>query len=313
MKKGIAFLTALGLTAILMSCAPNQTASNGKLKVAASFYPLAFFSEKIGDGLVSVTQITPGGVEPHDYDPSPQQLASVHDAQVFVMNGEGVDSWGDKVIDELKKNGVVTVRMVDTITPLGGFNENGETDPTQPSSANASVFDPHIWLDPVLAEKEVTLIRDAFIHADSAHADQYTKNADQLLAKLSALDQAYRSGLAQCTVRDIVTSHNAFRYLSKEYRLTSLAIAGIDPEQEPTPKRVAELADFAKKNHITYIFFESLVSPKIAQTVANEIGAQTLVLNPIEGLTSDDVAKGESYLTIMQENLQNLRTALRCQ
>src|SRR4029077_5157773 len=133
---------------------------------------------------------------------------------------------------------------------------------------------------------------DEFIKADPAHADAYTKNAGSLLSQLSTLDQEYKSGLAQCAVKDVVVSHNAFRYLAKEYGFQTLAISGLDPEQEPSPARIAQLADLAKREHIKYIFFETLVSPKIAQTVADEIGAQSLVLNPIEGLTSDDAAKG---------------------
>ena len=291
--------------------APNSP-DNGKLNVAASFYPLAFLSQQIGGDLVSVTQVTPGGVEPHDYEPTPQDLVAVHQAKVFIMNGAGVDGWADKVRDELEQNGVVTVRMLDKISPLGGFNEEGETDPLNPTSTNADVQDPHIWLDPVLVQREVILIRDAFLKADPAHADQYENNVIALISKLSALDQSYRSGLTGCALHDVVTSHNAFRYLAKEYGFITLAITGISPDEEPSAQRLAELADFARKNGVKYIFFETLVSPKLAQTVATEIGAQSLVLNPIEGLTPADTAKGADYLSIMKENLQNLRTAMQC-
>ncbi len=310
------------LMVLLASCAQSRTASQPasapssveipQLTVAASFYPLAYFAEQVGKGLVAVTQITPGGVEPHDYEPTPSQLASAYQAKVFLMNGEGVDAWGDKIIDDLKAHGVITIRMADTITPMGGFSESGEIDPTHPSSANANAYDPHLWLDPVLAEKEAALIRDAFVRADPAHAGEYQANAAALLGQLASLDREYRQGLAQCKVKDAVVSHNAFRYMAKEYGFTTLAIAGLDPEQEPSPSRVAALADLARREHIRYIFFETLVSPKIAQTVATEIGAQSLVLNPLEGLTKDDEEQGKDYLSIMRDNLQNLRTALQC-
>lgn len=283
------------------------------MPIAASFYPLAYLAEQVGGANVSVSQVTPGGVEPHEYEPSPQQLAAVHEAKVFLMNGSGVDGWGDKIIEELKQNGIVTVRMTDTIAAMGGFNEEGEEDPIHPSSEDANAQDPHIWLDPVLVKQEVMLIRDAFIEADPSHADAYRANADQLMQKLSALDSAYRSGLADCVQTFIVTSHNAFRYMAKEYGFQSLAIAGINAEEEPSSKRVAELADLAKAKGIKYIFFETLLSPKLAETVAKEIGAQSLVLNPIEGLTADDVAQGSDYFSVMQENLQNLRIAMQCQ
>ncbi len=282
------------------------------LGVAASFYPLAYLAQQVGGVNVAVTQVTPGGVEPHEYEPSPAELIAVHGAKVFLMNGAGVDGWADKVIDELKQKNIVTVRMTDTISPMGGFSEEGEEDPTHPSSADMNVQDPHFWLNPVLVKQEAALIRDAFIQADPAHADAYRANAAQLLQKLSALDSAYRSGLVNCSQSFIVTSHNAFRYMAKEYGFQSLAIAGINAEEEPSAQRLAELADLAKEKGIKYIFFETLVSPKISETVAQEIGAQSLVLNPIEGLTSEDEAGGADYFTIMQENLQNLRTAMEC-
>ncbi len=311
------FAVAVALLA-LASCTAQQPApasavpSAAVLKVAASFYPLAFFAEQVGKDLTDVTQITPGGVEPHDYDPSPQQLATVQDARVFIMNGAGADAWGDKVIDGLKRNGAVTLRMTDVIKPMGGFNEEGNADPLKPSAANANAYDPHIWLDPVLAKKEIALIRDAFIQADPAHAVQYARNANDVTGQLSSLDREFRRGLQHCAVKDAVVSHNAFRYMAQEYGFSTLAVAGLDPEQEPSPERIAQLADFGKKNGIKYIFFETLASPKIAEALADEIGAQSLVLNPIEGLTENEEKNGDNYLTLMRQNLQNLRTAMQC-
>ncbi len=306
----LSLVTVIFLAACSYAVAPESQ----KLSVAASFYPLAYFSEQIGGDLVSVAQITPGGVEPHDYEPSPQELALAHDAKVFFMNGAGVDAWADKIIDELRQHGVVTVKMTDIISPMGGFQEQGEQDPIKPSdNMAATASDPHIWLDPVLAKREVEAIRSAMIQADPSHAITYRENADHLLAELSSLDDDFRSGLATCAVKQIVTSHNAFRYMAKEYGFESLAIAGLSPDEEPSPSRISELADFAKKHGIRYIFFETLISPKLAETVADEIGATSLVLNPIEGLTLDDAKEGKTYLSIMKENLQNLRTAMQCQ
>jgi zinc transport system substrate-binding protein len=313
------YRSCLGLVvvALLAGCSqanvPTTPTAQDKLPVAASFYPLAYLSQQIGGDNVSVTQVTPGGVEPHDYEPTPQDLVAVHKAKVFVMNGGGVDGWADKVLDDLKQNGVITVRMLDTISPMVGFSENGEIDPLKPSSESTNVQDPHIWLDPVYIEKEATLILDAFISADASHADQYRVNTDALIAKLTTLDQSYGDGLKVCKIHAAVVSHNAFRYIAKEYDFQTLAIAGLSTDEEPSAKRLAELSDFARKNGVKYIFFETLVSPKLAQTVADSIGAQSLVLNPIEGLTPDDVSKGTDYLSIMQDNLQNLRTAMQCQ
>jgi zinc transport system substrate-binding protein len=172
--------------------------------------------------------------------------------------------------------------------------------------------DPHVWLDPVAMQIIVQRIRDGLIEIDPGDADTYRKNAEAYLAKLSALDKAYRDGLASCDIREVVTSHNAFNYLAKRYNLTMLSISGLSPEDEPSPKRMAEVADLAKVKKIDTIFFETFVSPKLSETIAQEVGAKTAVLNPIEGLTNEEHQAGETYISLMEQNLQNLRMALRC-
>ncbi len=286
--------------------------------MVATIYPLAFVAEQVGGDFVSVVQITPGGVEPHDYEPSPQQLAQVHSADVFLMNGAGVDAWADKVRDDVAQNGVKTLQMIDGIAVLEGVDEHEGTDEHEnldhaDDSLESEVhLDPHVWLSPVNMKKEAERMRDLFLQIDPSHADAYVKNADVIIAKLTALDEKYRVGLAQCALRTAVVSHNAFRYMAERYNFTTLAIAGLSPDEEPSSKRIADLADFAKGENIQYIFFETLVSPKLAETLANEIGATPLVLNPIEGLTSDEKANGATYFTLMADNLTNLRTALQC-
>ena len=147
---------------------------------------------------------------------------------------------------------------------------------------------------------------------DPSHADIYQANAAVLTNSLDALDLEYRSSLATCAQKNIVTSHAAFGYLSKEYGLTQIAIAGLSPDAEPSAKDLAEVTQFVKKNTIGYIFFESLTSPKLSETIAREVGAKTLVLNPVEGLTQEEMTDGKTYFTVMQENLVNLKTALLC-
>ncbi len=287
----IALLLALSVTACQAPADPQVTPTD-QVSVAASFYPLAFFAEQIGGSLVDVTQITPGGIEPHDFEPSPRDIAAIHDAKVFVMNG-GVDAWGDKILPELSEEGVVTVRIEDSFAPA------------QPS-------DPHAWLDPVLAGGYVAHIREALIEADPAYAKTYNGNAEVLIADLTALDARFRSGLENCALREVIVSHDAFRYLALRYNFQTLAIAGLAPDEEPSAKRLAELSDLAEQKGIKHIFFEELVSPALAQTLASEVGATALVLNPLEGLTAEQIAAKENYVSIMNQNLANLRTAMRC-
>jgi zinc transport system substrate-binding protein len=171
-------------------------------------------------------------------------------------------------------------------------------------------MDPHVWLDPVLAQKEVAAIEAGLEQADPVHKDAYKQNAAAYTAKLQELDQAFKEGLKSVKRKEFVTQHAAFAYLSKRYGLTQIPIAGLSPEEEPSPEKMAEIVKFAKQQGVKTIFFETLVTPKVAQTIASEIGAKTSVLNPIEGLTDEDKAKHLDYIGIMKNNLENLKNVL---
>ena len=294
------YVTVLIGSLLLMGCRSQPVVTNARLSVAASFYPLAYLAEKIGGDLVDVMQITPGGVEPHDYEPTPLKLAHIYDAKVFIMNGGGIDAWAEQVRQDLVSKGKITVKMTEHFQSLITSNQDERG------------VDPHLWIDPVNMEREAEVVLEAFIEADPAHAITYRANGVQLKKNLTALGQRYRSGLQHCTLKEVIVSHDAFRHLAKEYGFSTMAISGLSPEEEPSPKRVAELAMLAKQKHIDVIFFESLVSPKLADTLAQEVGAQSLVLNPIEGLTPKEEMAQEDYITIMDENLRTLRTAMHC-
>ena len=169
-----------------------------------------------------------------------------------------------------------------------------------------------MWLDPVLAQREIEAIRAALAKADPHNAASYTENARVFTERLRALDQRYQRGLAGCARREIVASHASFAYPAKRYRLTEVPIMGLSPESEPSPAQLAQIVRFARRHDVKFIFFETLVSPKLAQTLAREVKAQTLVLNPIEGVTREDQAAGRGYVELMEDNLRNLRTALGC-
>jgi zinc transport system substrate-binding protein len=296
-------LSVLTLTALLAACAPaaKPAFEPGKLPVAATIYPIAYLAERVGGEYASVDQLTPGGVEPHDFEPSAAQIAALHDAKVFFLNGGGVDEWAARSSAELEKAGVTVVAMTDKAEPsIVDAPGGGET------------LDPHLWLDPARMQMEADAILEAFIAADPAHADAYIANAESVQEDLLTLDDDFKAGLAACAVKKAIVSHDAFRYQAARYGFETLAIAGFSPEAEPSPARIAELSALAKKEGIGYVFFETLASPKLSQTLATEAGARTLTLNPIEGLTAEDMSAGKDYLSIMRENLANLRTAMRC-
>jgi zinc transport system substrate-binding protein len=284
--------------------------------VVASFYPLYEFSRQIAGDRAEVVALVPAGVEPHDWEPSPQDLVRMQKAKLFVYNGAGLEPWVEKLLRDAKTKGVVAVRTTERVALLTGEGQGHEhaqeaQSGAQPKGATHPV-DPHVWLDPVRAQTQVEAIRGGLAKVDPVNAAAYAANAQAYRSKLAALDAAFASGLEQCARREIVTTHAAFSYLARRYRLTQISISGIEPESEPSPADLAALVKQVKERKIRYVFFETLVSPKLAQTLAREVGAKTLVLNPIEGLTKEEQAAGKNYVSLMEENLRNLRTALDC-
>src|SRR3990167_3462314 len=289
-----------------------------RILVVTSFYPLAEFAKEVGGAQVEVINLTRAGVEPHDYEPTPRDIATAYSADIFILNGSGFDPWAEKIQIDLTIKGVFVLKMSENFSLLPAEFEDEQTDEEDsessdvPQDENSQKFDPHIWLDPIFAQQEVVIIRDAFKKIDPGKSQMYETNAEQYVKKLSELDTQYAQGLATCSIRDIITSHAAFNYLAKRYNIKVIPIAGITPDAEPSPKKIAEISELVKAKHIQYIFFETLVSPKLAETIALEVGAQTLVFNPIEGLTEAELAAGKNYLTVMKENLKHLRQALVC-
>lgn len=279
----------------------NQNSTLEKINIATSFYPLYDFAQNVGGNFVSVTNITPPGSEPHDYEPTPKDIVKIYQSKLLILNGNGVDAWGEKIEQELKDKGIAVLKMSNSLNSLKNSSKGGES------------YDPHFWLDPENAKKETELIYEELVKIDPSHKQEYNKNAESYLQKLETLNQNYKDGLKQCEQNTIVTSHNAFNYLASRYGLNTLYILGLSPDQEPAPKTIADVAEAVKQKNIQYIFFESLVSPKLAQTIASETGAKTLELNPIEGFTAEEIASGKNYITQMQNNLNNLKVALKCQ
>ena len=277
----IALMAIVGIRLRFTNVMPRQ---DHKLKVTASFYPMYYFAQQIGSDKADVTNVTPAGAEPHDYEPSPQDMAIISDSRLLILNGLGLEPWGNKIQQNIDSKQTLIVTAGDGISAQH-VNEDGQI-----------IVDPHIWLSPILAEQMVDKILQGFIKVDPSNSQFYSTNAAALKSKLADLDNEYKNGLQACANTNIVTSHAAFGYLATAYHLNQMPITGLSPDSEPSPQQLADIAKFAKDNNVKYIFFESLVSPKLAQTIATEIGAQTMVLNPIEGLTKDEIAQGKIIL-----------------
>ncbi|MGV9264372.1 metal ABC transporter substrate-binding protein [Kitasatospora sp. NPDC003701] len=300
--------TALSGTLLLTACGGDSSAkgTDGKLGVVASFYPMEFLATQIGGEHVKVTTLTPAGTEPHDLDLTAKQVASVKKADALLYL-KGLQPTVDKAVADSGAKHVVDATAASPLVDhhLGeGEEGHAEGDGHQHDGAPG---DPHIWLDPTRYAAVAKSVGAEFAKADPAHAADYQKNTDELVGTLTALDQEFRDGLKDAKSRTFVTSHAAFGYLAEHYGLTQVAINGVDPESEPTPARLADVQKAAKDNGVTTIFFETLVSPKLAETVAKDLGLKTAVLDPLEGVK--DPAK-DTYLTVMKQNLANLRAAL---
>lgn len=268
--------------------------SSGPVTVAAAFYPLAYAAEAVGGGRVRVTNLTPAGVEPHDLELTTTQRDRIEDADLVVVMGSGFQPSVEKAAEQRDGR---TVDVLDRIGP---------EDPEDPE-------DPHVWLDVRRMQDIVELVARALARVDPAGADRYDTNTARVTDALEALDERYRTGLADCDRRLIVTAHEAFGHLARAYGLVQRGVVGLTPDAEPDPKRLAELADLVEEKGVTTVFTEELASPRIARTLAREAGGvKTATLDPLEGLARRARARGDDYIRVMDRNLAVLRTALGC-
>lgn len=303
---GIVAVIAAGAAAALQVTRGKGNVGSDTLKVSASFYPLYDFAKHVGGDKVSVSTITPAGAEPHDYEPSPQTLAQAYESSVFIYNGGSFEPWADNFLVDFDGTAIRASQGVALLEADSSHDDGHDHDHLHES------VDPHFWLDPVIAQQVVNSIRDGLSKADPEHKEYYAANAERYNKQLARLDQRFADGLLHCTLDTAISSHGAFSYLAHRYSFTVISIAGIEPDDEPSPAKMAELTSIVKQKGIRYIFFESLVSPRLAETIAREAGVQTLVFDPIEGLSQTDQNKGKDYISIQYDNLENLRKALGC-
>jgi zinc transport system substrate-binding protein len=261
--------------------------SSGRNTVVAAFYPLAYAAQEIGGPAYDVVNLTPPGAEPHDLELTPRAVGRIESADVVLYVSHGFQPAVSKAVDQASGTAVDVLSGL-TLNSAAG-QEEGLT------------ADPHVWLDPVLFAQLAKHIGRA-LQRSPAKFD----------ARLSSLDREFRRGLQHCARTEVVTSHAAFGYLAQRYGLQQVPITGLTPESEPSPKQLTSVIRLVKRTHATTVFFETLVSPRLAETVAREVGAHTAVLDPIEGLTPTEQTRGDDYFTLMRRNLANLRKALAC-
>ncbi|MGH3656491.1 MAG: metal ABC transporter substrate-binding protein [Micromonosporaceae bacterium] len=298
----------VSLTGAVAGCGTTAGNDDDTLTIVASFYPLQYVAERLAGEGATVTNLTRPGVEPHDLELTPEQVATVTEADLLVyLKGfqPAVDTAAAEHLPEPSRGYDVTRAQPLRDAPEEGHDEHSDDGHGHESHAK----DPHLWLDPIRYGDLAQALARKLGAIDPEHKADYAARADTFGKELKKLDGEYDTGLADCQRREIVVSHAAFGYLTARYDLEQIAIAGLSPEQEPNPKRLAELADLVRKHGVTVIFYETLASPRIAETVADEAGVEAKPLDPLEGLKS---GSSDDYFSVMRRNLASVRTALDC-
>lgn len=314
----VRLLGTLCAAVLLAACGgnPSSQGSGDGPTVVAGFYPFAYVAERVAGEHASVTNLTEAGAEPHDLELSPRQVAELTEADLVIYEAGFQPALDDAVAENVEGETL-------EVTDVADLSDTGEADghdhadgaghgddQGDDDGSEAEQLDPHIWQDPTRMVPVAEAAAERLAAVDPDHADAYRANADALVADLTALDEEFESGLADCERRTIVTSHAAFGYLAQRYDLDLVPIAGLTPDSEPSPARLAELRELVAEEGVTTIFTERLTDPAVAETLADEAGVEVDVLDPIEGLT--DATEDEDYLSLMRANLDTLQRANGC-
>lgn len=296
----------LACAVALAGCGVRMPPPDHRLSVVAGFYPLAFAAERVGGDRVAVTTLTPPGAEPHDVELTPQQVAQIADADL-VLYIRGFQPAVDAAVDQEAGDRAIDVRQGIPALPADtGVQIEGALPVREHDHDSA---DPHVWLDPHNMVTIAAAASERLSALDTGAGRTYRRNELRLARQLGALDRRWSAGTRTCDSRDLVVSHAAFGYLAARYGFTQVAISGLSPDAEPDPTTVAEMADFVRSSGTRTVYYETLVDPKIATTIANEAGVAVRVLDPIEGVPegSDD-----DYFSLMAANLRSVREGQPC-
>lgn len=317
MKKKI-WLTLFTLLAgsTLAACGSNSgNESEGagenndeKLSIITTFYPIYDFTQNVVGDEGDVELLIPAGTEPHDFEPSAKQIAQIQDADAFVYHNENMETWVPDTVEGWEKGKPNIIKGTEGIELMAASEEHEEGDEheSEDEHHHSHEYDPHTWVDPKLAIKEVEAISKQLSKDYPEKQEAFEENAENYVKELEDLDKEYEGSLSNAPQKSFVTQHAAFGYLANEYDLNQLAISGLSPDEEPSPERLAELKDYVEDNDIHYIYFEENASDKIAKTLADEVGVKLEVLNPLESLTDEQMDNGEDYISVMKDNLKAL-------
>jgi zinc transport system substrate-binding protein len=288
----------------------SGSASSGERQtVAAAFYPLQWVTEEVAGHRAKVESLTPPGAEPHDLELGPRDLVAVGEADLVVYL-RGFQPSVDQAVEQEAAEASLDVTDAARLTAAEPADHEGDEHAGTGDHDEHGATDPHFWLDPTRLADVADAVAARLADGDPQHAAGYRARAADVRADLEQLDREMATGLAECDSTDLVTSHRAFGYLAERYGLHQVGISGLSPEAEPSPQQLAAVAAYAEEHDVRTIYYETLVSPTVAETMARETGATTAVLDPLEGLTEDST--GTDYLAVMRGNLQTLQRGQGC-
>lgn len=303
---------------MLLSCRGSGTTpgKDGRLQVVTTLFPLYDFAKNVGGEKAQVRLLLPPGIEPHSFDPKPRDILTINEADLFIFTGSFMEPWAVNLIKGIRRNKLVVVDSSNGVTFLdekpGAEGEERERGHDHAPSGRAAI-DPHIWLDLGNAEQMVDNILAGFILRDPQNRNIYEGNAEAYKTKLRELDRQFKDGLGACETRLFVHGgHFAFNYLAHRYNLTYESVYGFSPNAEPTPRHLADIIATMRRHNTRYVFYEELIQPRVAETIANETGAKLLPLNGGHNVTKEELSKGVSFIALLEQDLRSLRTGLQC-
>lgn len=323
MKKLYIYLIAISLLLVGCNVRNGQSSSEDKLNIVTTFYPIYDITKNIVGDTADVTMLIKAGVEVHGFEPSAKDIATIEESDALIYANENMESWIPSIEKNLESSSskVKVISATKDMILLPGDEEHDHSEDEHDDhdehdhedhddhnhEGHSHALDPHVWVSPFRAIKMVESIRDDLIELNPTQKDLYTKNSEEFINKLKEVDKEYTDTLSKAKQKSFVTQHSAFNYIAKDYGLKQVSVLGLTPDVEPSAKKLAELADFVKKNDVKYIYFEETASSALASTLAKETGVKTSVLNPLESLTEQDLAKGKDYISTLKENLEALK------
>lgn len=309
---GILSAVAFVLVGCGTSGSDESAVSEDGIRVVTTFYPMYDFAKNVVGDNGEVSVLLDAGQESHGYEPTPQDIAAIADADVFVYNSDEMETWVPSVLESIESSDVIVVEAAEDIA-LFELEEDAaaEEEHSDEEGEDAHSVDPHVWLDPVYAQEEIDAILAGVLEADAANKESYEANAAAFKADLAELDLAYQTAFEAAENRTFVVQHAAFGYIARRYDLTEVAVSEVSSDAEPNPAKLAELQQFMIDNQITTVYYSDSASSKTAETLAEGAGASLEVLSPLEGITDEDQEAGKDYLSVMEENLTALKKVIQ--